>query len=199
MTEVMTAPVRRSKRAILHRFVDRYRMESGLVLSAFLQAMVIFFWWTPDINFDKLDKYVEEVAFIDSVSITEEAVDSLPTDGDFDLTDVVKKEQKEDPRIAGAQDAILSGATSPIDLTPNIKPEYTAEARAGGITGTITLEIVIADTGEVIQARSVGKKLGFGLEEAAVKAFKSKKFAPSILDGKAITVKVLQPVRFTLN
>jgi protein TonB len=63
----------------------------------------------------------------------------------------------------------------------------------------MTLEIVIADSGEVLQVRSVGKKFGFGLEEQAIRVYRTKKFSPSILDGKAITVKVLVPIRFTLN
>ena len=118
----------------------------------------------------------------------------------MELTDKKKvQEIKEDPRIAGAEDAAISGATAPIDLTPSIRPEYTDQARAEGITGTLTLEIIIADSGEVLQARSVGKKLGFGLEEQAVSTYRRKRFAPSILEGKAITVKVLVPIRFSLN
>ena len=189
---------RRSKRAIVHRFIDRNRMNVGLTISTILQLLVLFFWYTPDLKFNSLDKFVDEVAFVDSVSITENVADT-PTDGDVELADQLKKEIKEDPRIAGAQDAILSGATAPIDLSPSIKPDYTDEARAAGIEGAMTLEIVIADSGEVLQVRSVGKKFGFGLEEQAIKVYRTKKFSPSILDGKAITVKVLVPIRFTLN
>ncbi|PKA10307.1 energy transducer TonB, partial [Leptospira meyeri] len=45
----------------------------------------------------------------------------------------------------------------------------------------------------------VGKQLGGGLEEEAIKVYRRKRFSPSILEGKAITVKVLVPIRFTLN
>lgn len=189
---------RRSKRAIVHRFIDRNRMNVGLTISTILQLLVLFFWYTPDLKFNSLDKFVDEVAFVDSVSITENVADT-PTDGDVELADQLKKEIKEDPRIAGAQDSVLSGATAPIDLSPSIKPDYTDEARAAGVEGTMTLEIVIADSGEVLQVRSVGKKFGFGLEEQAIRVYRTKKFSPSVLDGKAITVKVLVPIRFTLN
>lgn len=189
---------RRSKRAMVHRFIDRNRLNVGLTLSTILQLLVLFFWYTPDITFSSLDKFVDEVAFVDSVSITEDVVNN-PTDGDVELTDQIKKEEKEDPRIAGAQDSILSGATAPIDLSPSLRPEYTDEARANGVEGTMTLEIVIADTGDVLQVKSVGKTLGFGLEQEAISMYRRKKFSPSILDGKAITVKVLVPIRFTLN
>lgn len=193
-----TVKSKRSKRVIVHRFIDRNRMNVGLSISTIVQLLIVLFWYTPDIKFGSLDKFVDEVAFVDSVSITENVADT-PNDGDVELTDQLKKEIKEDPRIAGAQDAILSGATAPVDLSPSEKPEYTEEARSAGVEGAMTLEVVIADTGEVLQVRSVGKKFGFGLEEEAIKIYKSKKFSPSFLDGKAITVKVLIPIRFKLN
>ena len=191
-------PKRRSKREIVHRFIDRNRLNVGISLSFIIQLFVVLFWFVPDIKFNTLEKFVEEVAFVDSVAITENVSDS-PNDGDVELTDKLNKEEKVDPRISGAQDAILSGATAPIDLDPSTKPDYTDEARAEGITGTMTIEIVIADTGEVLQVKSVGKKLGFGLEEQAIRTYRKKRFQPSVLDGKPITVKVLVPVRFTLN
>ncbi|PJZ46173.1 energy transducer TonB [Leptospira brenneri] len=190
---------RRSKRERIHRFIDRYRIETGLAISAFVQAIIILFWFTPHLETDSLDSLVEEVAFIDNVQIQEPSTDSKPTDGDFDLTDKEKEEKKEDPRIAGASDPIVSGATSPVDLSPNIRPEYTSDAKALGLTGTMTLEVIIGNTGEVLRVRSVGKQLGGGLEEEAIKVYRRKRFSPSILEGKAITVKVLVPIRFTLN
>ncbi len=199
MTEIGESVRRkRSKRERIHRFIERYRLEFGIALSAIVQAFIIFFWYTPSIDFNRLDRLVEEVAFIDSVSIQEPA-ETIPEDGDFELTDKEKIEKKEDPRIAAASDPIVSGATSPVDLTPNIRPQYTQEARANGVTGTMTLELIISETGEVLRVRSVGKKLGFGLEEAAIETYRKKRFSPSILEGKPITVKVLVPVRFTLN
>lgn len=189
------------KRRLL-RFIDRNRLNLGITLSTVLQLLVMFFWQTPQIELNKLDHLVEEVAFIDSVSIKDPNVaDAPPDDGEIELTEKkkVQEEKKEDSRIAGAEDAAIVGATAPIDLSPALRPEYTDAARSEGLTGTLTLEVVIADTGEVLQVRSVGRKLGFGLEEAAISTYKKKKFSPSFLDGKPITVKVLVPIRFTLN
>ena len=192
---------KRSLRNKIHRLIERNRLNVGITISTFIQLGILFFWQTPELDINKLDHLVEEVAFIDSVSIKDpNMADAPPDDGEVELTDKKKvQEIKEDPRIAGAEDAAISGATAPIDLSPSIRPEYTDQARAEGITGTLTLEIIIADSGEVLQARSVGRKLGFGLEEQAVSTYRRKKFAPSILDGKAITVKVLVPIRFSLN
>ena len=192
---------KRSLRNRIHRFIERNRFNVGITLSTFIQLSILFFWQTPELDINKLDHLVEEVAFIDSVSIKDpNMADAPPDDGEVELTDKKKvQEIKEDPRIAGAEDAAISGATAPIDLTPSIRPEYTDQARAEGITGTLTLEIIIADSGEVLQARSVGKKLGFGLEEQAVSTYRRKRFSPSILEGKAITVKILVPIRCSLN
>lgn len=85
---------KRSKRERIHRFIDRYRIETGLAISAFLQAIIILFWFTPHLETDSLDSLVEEVAFIDNVQIQEPSTDSKPTDGDFDLTDKEKEEKK---------------------------------------------------------------------------------------------------------
>lgn len=189
---------RRTLKNKIHRFIERNRMNTGLTLSAIIQGLIILFWYTPEIKFNKLDRLVEEVAFVDSIKITDPSnSEAPPDDGEIELTE--KKKVQEDPRIAGAQDAAISGATAPIDLSPGIRPEYTVEARQEGVTGTITLEVIIADSGEVLQVRSVGRKLGFGLEESAIETYKIKKFSPSILEGRAVTVKVLVPIRFTLN
>lgn len=67
-----------------------------------------------------------------------------------------------------------------MDLTPNITPDYPDEARSAGITGTSTLEVIIAENGQVLRVRSVGKSLGFGLDEAAIEAFYKKRYSPSI-------------------
>jgi TonB family protein len=193
---------KKSSTLLLHRFIDRNRMNLAILLSFVLQLIIVIFWYTPDIKFDRLERLIDEVAFVDNVNIIEPTpVESESDDGELELTDKKQKpiEKKEDPRISGAQDATFAGATSPIDLKPGEKPLYTEDARSAGITGTVTLEVIIAETGEVLRVRSVGKKLGFGLEESAIKTYKKKKFSPSILNGKAITVKVLVPIRFTLN
>ncbi|EMY78707.1 TonB-dependent receptor [Leptospira weilii serovar Ranarum str. ICFT] len=180
----------------LRKRIDRYRMEFFLSVSFLLQMFVLFFWYTPSIEFNRLDRLVDEVAFVDNLVIQEPNAGEVVDDGEFEVTDTIQK--KEDPRIAGAQDAIISGATAPVDLTPNITPDYPSEARSAGITGTSTLEVIIAENGQVLRVRSVGKTLGFGLDEAAIETFYKKRYSPSVLDGKPITVKVLIPVRFSL-
>ncbi len=194
MNQVVTTSSK--KRSGLRRFVDRYRVETFLVSSATLQLFALFFWYSPPNTYDSLDKLIDEVAFVDNLVIQDPNVGEAPDDGEFEVTDTLKK--KEDARIAGAQDAIVSGATAPIDLAPNVQPEYTKDAQSAGVAGTLTLEIIIADSGEVLRVRNIGKTLGYGLEESAIQAFYKKRYSPSVLEGKPITVKVLIPVRFSL-
>ncbi len=104
-----------------------------------------------------------------------------------------------DPRIGTAVNPVISNATAPIDLEPHIIPGYTERARSAGIEGTVVLELIISDEGEVLRAKVVSKKLGYGLDQSAVETYEKKKFKPSInSDGKRITVKIYQPVRYRL-
>ena len=119
----------------------------------------------------------------------------------------VKKDEKidpnavytEDPRIAGAVNPVVGGATLPVDLTPEMIPQYTAEARAAAIEGTVTLEMIIAEDGKVLRVKPVGKPLGLGLDQAAAATYRRKKFKPSVGPNGPITVKFYQPVRFVLE
>jgi len=119
----------------------------------------------------------------------------------------LKKDAKEfdpdrdmiDPRIGTAVIPAVANTTAPIDLSPEIEPEYPSRARSSGIEGIITLELIIADDGKLLRARPVGRKLGNGLEESAVRCYYRKKFKPSIdSNGKPITVKIFHQVRFKL-
>jgi TonB family protein len=104
-----------------------------------------------------------------------------------------------DPRIAAAVNPVIGNATAPVDLNPELEPQYTSAARAAGIEGTVFLELVIGDEGKVLRARPVGRQLGHGLEEAAIRCYERKRFKPSKnQDGGRITVKIIQPVRYVL-
>jgi protein TonB len=106
----------------------------------------------------------------------------------------------EDSRIAGAVNPFQANVSPPVDLNPEILPDYPPAARAAGVQGTVTLELVVSDEGEVLRAKPVGKPLGLGLDGAASAAFMKKRYKPSVdREGKAFTVKFYQPVRFVLN
>ncbi|MFT3744756.1 MAG: energy transducer TonB [Pyrinomonadaceae bacterium] len=66
------------------------------------------------------------------------------------------------------------------------KPEYPAAARAVGAEGAVNIQVVIDEEGSVISASAVsGHPL---LRSASETAARSAKFAPTLLDGKAVRV-----------
>ena len=119
----------------------------------------------------------------------------------------LKKDAKEfdpdrdmvDARIGTAVIPAVANTTAPVDLSPEIEPEFPPQARSAGIEGIVTLELIIADDGKLLRARPAGRKLGHGLEEAAVRCYYKKKFKPGIdSNGKPVTVKIFHQVRFKL-
>lgn len=108
-------------------------------------------------------------------------------------------ENGEDPRVGSAINALASGLAPPVDLTPDLQPDYPASARSRGVEGIVYLEMVIADDGTTLRVR-VAKSLDPELDQSAASAFRRKRFAPARgPDGKGVTVKFIQPVRFRLT
>ncbi|MEN3338446.1 MAG: periplasmic protein TonB [Acidobacteriota bacterium] len=105
---------------------------------------------------------------------------------------------------AGRQDGAPAGkheskVTAP-RIVKEVKPEYTAEAKAANIQGTVGLDVEIQDTGHVGDVR-VARSLDtvHGLDEQAVKAVKQWEFQPATKDGKAVPVRVDIEMTFTLK
>lgn len=86
-----TSEVAVLKKGKLRRWVDRYRMEFFLSVSFLLQMFVLFFWYTPSVEFNRLDRLVDEVAFVDNLVIQEPNVGEAADDGEFEVTDTIKK------------------------------------------------------------------------------------------------------------
>jgi periplasmic protein TonB len=81
-----------------------------------------------------------------------------------------------------------------------VKADYTDEAKAAGIAGTVTLStVVLADgrVGDIEVVKSLDAVLG--LDQQAVKAMKQWTFAPGEKDGKPVAVRVAVEMTFTLK
>jgi TonB family protein len=81
-----------------------------------------------------------------------------------------------------------------------IKPEYTEDAKAANIQGTVVLEAVVLEDGTVGDVR-VARSLDsvHGLDEQAVKAMRQWLFEPGKKDGKPVPVRVDVEMTFTLK
>jgi len=77
------------------------------------------------------------------------------------------------------------------------EPEYSEEARKVKYQGTVVLQVVIDADGNTRDIRSV-RTLGFGLDEKAIEAVRTWRFAPATKDGRAVAVLMNIEVTFRL-
>ena len=89
-----------------------------------------------------------------------------------------------------------SGVTTP-QLVTKMEPEYTEEARAAQLQGTVLLYVEIPPAG-IPQNLVVTRGLGLGLDEKALEAIRQWKFKPGMKDGQAVTVAAQIEVNFRL-
>lgn len=205
--DVITSKANKNKNSLKKPFVQNVKIKfyqnRFLIFGSISFLAQIWFIknaYIVSYEFSEEKKVYQEIAFVSSIELADpEVTKQVETEGEIKETDQLQKQEMEDPRIASAQNVFIIGATVPIDLTPDIKPEYPIEARKNGIEGVVTLEVVISESGDVLKATPINKPLGYGLEASAVMAFKKKKYQPAIYEGKPITVKVMVPVHFRLN
>jgi protein TonB len=77
-------------------------------------------------------------------------------------------------------------------------PIYPFLARKLGKQGHVILRVALNDQGQ-LQGIDTVESSGFGFAEAASAAIRKSTFAPAASNGKAISSKVLVPVRFMLQ
>src|SRR5262249_33786620 len=85
----------------------------------------------------------------------------------------------------GDGSTIPNSAITPPRVVEFQPPAYTNEALLAHIEGTVTLEASVKVEGEV-QILRVVKGLGYGLDEKAIEAVKSWKFAPATRNGAPV-------------
>jgi TonB family protein len=82
-------------------------------------------------------------------------------------------------------------------ILQRVDPQYTEEARAAKIQGTVTLSMVVGADG-LAHDISVQKSLEPGLDRKAAEAIEQWHFAPATLNGEPVTVQVVIEVNFKL-
>ncbi len=91
----------------------------------------------------------------------------------------------------------VNGRVPPV-LIQKIEAEYTPQALAAKIQGTVRLHAIINESGQATQI-TVVTPLGLGLDESAVEAFRHWKFQPAMQDGKPVAVEATVDVAFSLD
>jgi TonB family protein len=117
----------------------------------------------------------------------------LMSDDDEDAQ-AVRIEADRLERQAAELRASKGGLTFPEKLSGD-PAELTEMARKAGISGTVTVEAVIDEQGNVADARVV-KGLPMGLDEKALEAVRTWKFKPATVGGKPMKVNYTVTVTF---
>jgi protein TonB len=88
------------------------------------------------------------------------------------------------------------------DVSPRhisqVLPKMTHEAQQAEIEGVVLIDVTIDPSGSVVDARIV-RGLGYGLDEAALRAAKAWTFQPAMRCGRPIVGHKKIPFRFTLT
>jgi TonB family protein len=96
------------------------------------------------------------------------------------------------------QTASAPAKDTPVSLLSKPVPSYTTEARQRKIEGDVELEVEFSATGQVHVLRVV-QGLGYGLDEAAVRAAEKIRFAPARRDGQAVDAEGRLKIIFRLS
>lgn len=106
------------------------------------------------------------------------------------------------PRFSGATTTNTDRSTPRVDTKPvrlsGPLPQYTREARANGIKGSVALRVLIGEDGNV-NAVSVVRGLPDGLSEQAIAAARLAKFKPAMKDGKPVPYWVVMEFNFDIR
>jgi|GEM_PF-1980283 len=83
-------------------------------------------------------------------------------------------------------------------ILKEVKPKYPEEARRFGIEGSVILILEIDEKGNVSSATIV-KKMGYGMDEAALQAAHLLKFSPAFAGNTPVRVKIKYTFTFILD
>ncbi|MDR3763168.1 MAG: TonB family protein [Acidobacteriota bacterium] len=104
-------------------------------------------------------------------------------------------------RVAAAPEtkrSVLHASTVPVTILSKPSPVYTEAARARRIEGEVLLNVTFSADGRV-HVQGILRGLGYGLDEAAVRAVQGMKFTPATRDGHAVDSPAVLHVVFQLS
>lgn len=94
----------------------------------------------------------------------------------------------------------FTGGRTALENYVNSRIEYPEEAINSNIQGTVYVQFAIDENGKVSNATTTGDKLGYGLEEAALKAVNSMpNWTPGQVKGKNVKARYTLPITFKLE
>jgi len=109
----------------------------------------------------------------------------------------VSKATRPLPRPSTAGVFRVGAGVSAPQLVAKVEPEYTEEARAAKLQGTVVVSVEIGPDG-IAHSPQIIRTLGLGLDENAITAINQWRFKPGMKDGAAVTVAATIEVNFRL-
>lgn len=91
----------------------------------------------------------------------------------------------------------IGGGVSMPSIIHKVEPEYSEEARKAKWQGTVTLNVIVDETGHARNIQ-VSQSLGLGLDQKAMEAVEKWLFKPGLKDGKPVAVFATIQVTFHL-
>lgn len=145
-------------------------------------------WLSRDQDLVLRDKWVTEPSSNGTPIHIEETVDYSTVEWDVPLAAALFSfEPPPGSRLVEGGNAPSAGQSPTPILTHRVEPEYTAEARAAGLQGTVSLYVEVQRDGTTSRVR-VLHGLSLGLDEKAVAAVEKWQFTPATnSDGPVIT------------
>jgi len=104
--------------------------------------------------------------------------------------------QAQSPGLDGRVFKMSDGITAP-RLISRVEPNYSDEARAEKVAGSVLLSVVVGADGQAHDINVV-KGIGSGLDEKAVEAVQKWLFAPGVKDGEPVAVQATIEINFKL-
>ena len=77
-----------------------------------------------------------------------------------------------------------------------VQPAYPEEARKAGVVGRAVVEVTVGADGAVLACSLATSSASSDLDQAALNAARSSKFAPGTKDGRPVVMKVKVPFEF---
>jgi protein TonB len=106
-----------------------------------------------------------------------------------------------DAIVGGGRDVVMTADSvdeAPVPVRRAAAP-YPPNARAKGITGAVTLSILVTASGEVRDVRVLASDPPGVFDDAAVRSVEGWRFSPAEYQGAPVAVRVEQTLRFDLE
>lgn len=95
---------------------------------------------------------------------------------------------------------VFPGGQSSLESYINNNIEYPQQAIDNNVEGTVNVQFVIDESGTVSNVQAGGAKLGYGLEEEAVKIISQMpKWTPGKVKGKSVKARYTLPITYKID